>query len=308
MDKVNILLSTYNGEKFLAEQIESLLEQTYPNINIYIRDDGSSDITRDIIERYKSDNRHTIIVIEDNQNLGYPDCFWKLLEVCGDAEYYAFCDQDDVWKPNKIEKAVNMLKDNMLKRKEAASLYIHDYNLCDKDMKKYGMHTIENFDVIRGSQLIFYTIAQGFSMVINNKMRRLLISENPIGKGWPHDGWCIWNAYYFGNIVYDPTVLASYRRHDNTVTSSGSKTYGMVKSWIDKEIMGDETALLEKRAIMFLEYASEVMPNSERQVWEILIFKNRDIANYLRRLFYPKRLKQTLGGELALRILFLLAK
>jgi glycosyltransferase involved in cell wall biosynthesis len=303
MDKVNILLSTYNGEKYLAEQIESLLEQTYFNIDIYIRDDGSSDTTTDIISNYKSDNRHTIKVIEDNQNLGYPDCFWRLLEVCEDAEYYAFCDQDDVWKPNKIEKAVDMLRE-----KEAASLYFHDYNLCDKDMKEYGYHTIEKFTDIKGYQLIFYTIAQGFSMVINDKMRRLLISENPMGKGLPHDGWCIWNAYYFGNIVYDPTVLASYRRHDNTVTSSGSKTYGMVKSWIDKEIMGDETSLLEKRASMFLKFASDVMPKSEQEVWETLIFKNKGIANYLKRLFYPKRLKQTLGGELALRILFLLAK
>jgi hypothetical protein len=134
------------------------------------------------------------------------------------------------------------------------------------------------------------------------------MNESPIGKGWPHDGWCIWNAYYFGSIVYDPTVLASYRRHENTVTSSGTKTYGMVKSWINNEIMGDETSLLEKRATMFLEYASEVIPKSEKEVWEILILKNRNITNYLKRLFYPKRLKQTLGGELALRILFLLAK
>lgn len=303
MKKVRILLATYNGEKYLCEQLDSLVSQTYQNIEIFIRDDGSSDKTIDILKKYEKEYSQMIHIIKDDENLGYPDCFWRLLEISGEVDYYAFCDQDDVWHAEKIERAVKMLE-----KETNPALYIHDYELCDGNLECFGTHSIAGLEQIRGEQLIFYTIAQGFSMIINQEMRGLLLGQEPMGKKLPHDGWCIWNAYYVGKIVYDPTILACYRRHEHTVTSSAMKKGSQIKSWIDKEILGKEMGLLENRAQLFIEYADQYMSKEEKAHWELLTRKKVGIATYLKRLFFPKRLRPSMGGEIALRILFLLGK
>ena len=105
--KVAILMSTYNGEKYLKEQIESLLAQTYGNIEIYIRDDGSKDNTIKIIKNYKE--KYNNIVLKEGKNIGFINSFFELLNLCNDADYYAYCDQDDVWMNDKIERAVKFL-------------------------------------------------------------------------------------------------------------------------------------------------------------------------------------------------------
>ena len=122
--KVNILLPTYNGEKYLSQQLDSLLLQTYPNISITIRDDGSSDRTLSIISEYQSAYPDRIIIIDNPTmtNLGYMQNFWTLLKSSNDSQYYAFCDQDDVWNSNKIELAVRyfLLKRNMADAKPSS--------------------------------------------------------------------------------------------------------------------------------------------------------------------------------------------
>lgn len=303
MERVNILLSTYNGERYIKEQLDSLLYQTYPNIVIYARDDGSSDNTVSILNEYSRKNQEKIILIEDDQNYGYPDCFWNLLVNCDIADFYSFCDQDDVWMPDKIERAVQYLQ-----KEEQCALYIHDYEMCNSELKSLGVHHINNIQNLQGEQLIFYTIAQGFSMVINEKMRLLLLEQNPIKKSLPHDGWCIWNAFYKGKILYDSNILAYYRRHDSTVTSSGMGKKDMILSWLKKELFGKEMKSLEERAEYFLTYMGKNMKESDYKTWLLLITRHKTVHQYFQRLFYPKRLRSSYGGEVALRILFLLGK
>ena len=110
--KVNILLATYNGEKFLKTQLDSLIEQTYENIDIYVRDDCSTDNTVEFIKNYIESNKSgkRIILLENNGvNLRPPKSFYQIARECEPAEYYAFCDQDDVWYPDKIKWAVEEL-------------------------------------------------------------------------------------------------------------------------------------------------------------------------------------------------------
>lgn len=104
--KVAVLLSTYNGEKYLEEQLNSLCNQTYSNLEIVIRDDGSSDGTCDLIKKYQQ--KHNNIKFEEGTNLGFIKSFFCLLELA-DADYYAYCDQDDIWLENKVELAVQAL-------------------------------------------------------------------------------------------------------------------------------------------------------------------------------------------------------
>ena len=109
-ETVDILLATYNGEKYVIEQIESILHQTYKNIRLLISDDCSTDDTRQILEQYqKKDNRIEIFFQE--KNLGYIRNFAFLLNQVKN-KYYMLSDQDDVWLPEKVEKSIQFLKQN----------------------------------------------------------------------------------------------------------------------------------------------------------------------------------------------------
>ena len=108
--KIDILLATYNGAQYISEQIESIINQTNTNWNLIIRDDGSVDNTINIIEGYVSLYPDQITFVKDTQiNLGASMNFSKLVE-SSNAEYIMFCDQDDIWKSNKIEITLNEIK------------------------------------------------------------------------------------------------------------------------------------------------------------------------------------------------------
>ena len=100
MDKVQVLLSTYNGEKYLQEQIESIIRQEDVEISLLIRDDGSCDKTIEIIENLKRKNSN--IIYYSGNNLGPARSFMDLINKSGNFDYYAFSDQDDVWKSKKL--------------------------------------------------------------------------------------------------------------------------------------------------------------------------------------------------------------
>ena len=127
--KVIICMSTYNGEKYVKEQIESLLNQTYKNLEIYVRDDGSKDNTINILEEYEKNNK--IHFIKGN-NVGVVKSFYECLkEAYDNAEYFAYCDQDDKWHKNKIERAISKLKKE---NQEQPTLYFSEFNYCDENL------------------------------------------------------------------------------------------------------------------------------------------------------------------------------
>ncbi len=101
---VAILLSTYNGQLYLKEQIDSLLDQTYKNWCLFVRDDGSSDDTLQIISTYAKKCPERIVLLTDNRgNIKPAASFMQLLSMV-DMDYYMFCDQDDIWLSTKIER------------------------------------------------------------------------------------------------------------------------------------------------------------------------------------------------------------
>ena len=109
MEKVDVLLATYNGEQYLQEQIESILNQTYTDFRLLISDDGSKDKTIDIVEEYaKKDDR--IIIFKQNENMGVVKNFEFLMKQV-QSKYFMFSDQDDIWKKDKIEKSVKKIEE-----------------------------------------------------------------------------------------------------------------------------------------------------------------------------------------------------
>ena len=130
MEQIDILLATYNGQKYLNEQLDSILNQTYNNFRLIISDDASSDDTKKILEEYKKKDSR-IEVYYHEENLGYVKNFEFLLSKV-ENEFYALADQDDIWLQNKIENAVKSLNENN------ADLYFCDLLLINDEGKEIG--------------------------------------------------------------------------------------------------------------------------------------------------------------------------
>ena len=137
---IDILLSTYNGEKFLAEQLDSLLIQTYKDFKLIIRDDCSNDNTLKIISEYKKQYPNKIILVQNNtKNLGSTNSFFELLHHSS-SELIMFCDQDDVWNPDKLEQMVKFY-DETVKEKEKPVLIHSDAEIVDENLCTFTKQT-----------------------------------------------------------------------------------------------------------------------------------------------------------------------
>lgn len=302
MATFNILLSTYNGEKYLKTQLDSLLTQTFQDFLIVIRDDGSTDRTMDIIDEYKAEFPEKIITLTSYSNLGYPDCFWELLERTPEAKYYAFCDQDDVWYEDKLAMAYEMLEKGT---KDEPKIYYHAYDINYDDGPKVDTYYPGNIAIIPIEKQFFYCYTMGYTIVLNQATRELLLEQEPKGKDLPHDVWTLFNVYYRGYMCYDDKPKACYRRHSNSVTSSGKGYSNLITSWITKEILGGECVRTRNRVSMFFEKCADIIPAEDKKKFMLFGYK-KGFKGYFKKLFYPHRLKDSWGGELATRILFLL--
>lgn len=311
--KVNILLSTYNGEAFLACQLDSLLAQDYPNIEIYVRDDGSKDATRDIIRDYaaRSGEGRRVVFINDPassppeklKNLRHNLSFWTLLGESGEADYYAFCDQDDYWEADKVSRGVAALE---AKGGEKPLMYSSSFDYYDENLVRTGSPAQPPLP-IGFKDVVFYAPAFGFTILMNRKLRDLALSASDL-TGMPHDCWTEMLATLFGEFVYDSAKTARYRRHSKTVTYVSASRLRLLKMWLEHDVFG--TVMPEYRHVverLCEEYGSlpGVSP-ADRRCLELFREKKVTPAVYFGRLFYPRRLRPTLGGELALRLCFFL--
>ena len=106
MVTVLVLMSTYNGEAYLTEQVESILKQADVNVKLLVRDDGSTDNTLRILNKYATEEKLDYIT---GKNINWMHSFWTLVNMAHGADYYAFADQDDIWFPDKLARAVSVL-------------------------------------------------------------------------------------------------------------------------------------------------------------------------------------------------------
>ena len=191
--KVAVIMSTYNGEKFVAEQIESILDQTYSNIEIVIRDDGSKDNTVNILKEYSK--KYNNIKLYEGENIGFIKSFFELLKLA-EADYYAYADQDDVWLPNKIKLAVKSLEklDNTKPNMAFGNSDYYDENM--KFLSKGPRNKKYNF-----LTALFSCVTQGMTMTVNKKTRDMIV-ENMPKSCFFHDWWTYLLCMGLGNVAY----------------------------------------------------------------------------------------------------------
>jgi glycosyltransferase involved in cell wall biosynthesis len=210
---VSIVLCTYNGEKYLDEQLSSILNQSYVNFEIIISDDASSDSTLMLLEKYKSDTR--IKIFQNTFNLGYIKNFEiALSHVTGN--FIAFSDQDDIWLSNKLECLVNNIGDKLLVYSNSEYIdengqFLHK-KLSDISLMYSGTNA-------RG--FILWNVVWGHTMLIKKELLPIIL---PIPTIAPHDIWMAFKATDCGGIQYINEVLTYYRQHTSTVTHQTFKS------------------------------------------------------------------------------------
>lgn len=221
---IDILLPTYNGERFIKEQMESVLSQTHRNWRMLIRDDGSSDGTRDILGQYARDYPEKFILVGEGQNrLGACQSFATLLNYSS-ADYVLFCDQDDVWFPDKIEVTLNRML--QLEQVHQKPILVHtDIKVVDENLKvlsdSFWRYQKVNPDRKGLSHLLIQNNVTGCAMMVNRRLKEICapIPQEAIMYDW----WIALAASAFGLIEYlkKPTML--YRQHAESDT--GAKRY-----------------------------------------------------------------------------------
>lgn len=208
MKTVQVLMSTYNGEKYLREQLESILGQTYPCIKVLIRDDGSTDGTVEILKEYK--RKYNNVTYYKEENIGVIQSFLKLLRDSDDCvEYYAFADQDDVWLPEKISRAVQMIEE---KHSEKPVLYCSDTYITDEKLniiKKEDKNPRPSF----GNALV-QNVCTGCTAVMNRELRDIINETRPVDIVM-YDWWFYLSATLYGEVIYDQDAYIYYRQHEN---------------------------------------------------------------------------------------------
>ena len=212
---VSIAMATYNGEKYLRKQLESIYNQTYKNIEFIVCDDRSSDKTVKILQEYQ--NKYGLKFFINEQNLGFVKNFEKAASLCT-GEYIAFADQDDVWLPDKIEILLSEIGNN--------SLICSDAKLIDENNNQVAESLVKNlnFDTrvfLEPPELIFkklfYTpYALGCTILFD---KNLLKEALPIPEGFSyHDYWFLIVACKHSGVKFIDRPLVLYRRHSDNIT------------------------------------------------------------------------------------------
>ena len=202
--RVQVLLSTYNGEKFLNEQLQSLYAQEGVDVALLVRDDGSTDSTCAILAAEQAAGRLTWYT---GENLKPAFSFWNLMQRAPEMPYYAFCDQDDVWDCDKLKAATEMLS----AAGDAPALYFSQTRLVDASLKEIG--NVKISPLLTFGEALSYQFVTGCTMVMNTAMRDVLLRYTPTFIRM-HDIWVYDVAQAIGaRIFFDPQPHISYRQH-----------------------------------------------------------------------------------------------
>ena len=217
---VAILMCTKNGERFIAEQLDSLVAQTHQNWILYVSDDGSSDDTLRILRAYQAKLPTGKIIIREGPKQGF--CINFLSMACDSsirASYYAFCDQDDVWLASKLAVAIQNISENQ--EGDIAYVYCGRTSYVNESLKKIGCSPLFAFPRTFRNALI-QSIAGGNTMVFNqsakNALEKVGVVRHP-----SHDWWVYQLVTGIGGMVfYDPTPQVHYRQHKNAVVGANN--------------------------------------------------------------------------------------
>ena len=266
--KVNILLSTYNGERFLAEQIRSIQDQTFSDWTLLIRDDGSKDQTRQIIEEFvREDDRIRFINPDDVTNVGVIKSFHALVKY-ETADFYFFSDQDDVWLPEKMQMCLDQA--DLYPSQEPLMVYT-DLTVVNQDLEVLAESMIRSQSHHANTELVQEltenTVTGGVSLVNHALVELWDGTEDVI----MHDWYLALLATALGKLVYIDSPGELYRQHDANVL--GARTLSKrVQKWIRPHLLFSSYWDLIKRSQKQAELLlSQVISEEDRNLVQAFV-------------------------------------
>lgn len=295
MSQVAVLMSTYNGEKYLPEQLDSILAQRGERPSIYVRDDGSGDTTLEILQSRTDAGE---LQFEAGDNMGPAKSFLNLLFSAPDHEFYAFADQDDVWLPGKLERALERLDDM---KPHNPRLYFSNVTNADADGKPTGELLSTGTPPGLGNAMV-QCFSIGATMVFNHAARSLLVSRAMPMHVHMHDWWAYLVVASLGQVIYDPEPSMLYRQHGQNVYGSVGHVEYFRRNWravwqSEKMKQGREQA----RDLLAM-YQSE-LPDVTREQLEIFTAEDlgfRSISSALKAPVYKQQAAGTVIAKLQL--------
>lgn len=293
-----ILLSTYNGELFLREQLDSIYHQTYKNFKIYARDDGSWDGTTDILEEYK--NSYGNLHWYSGDNVGTSKSFFELMGfVPLEDAIYVFSDQDDVWMPCKLERIRRIFTERC---KDELFLYCGDTILTDENLRVLKKENFgEKIKPSFGNALI-ENICIGCTAAVNKQVISKVIERVPENEVM-HDWWIYLTVACYGTVFYDKEPLIYYRQHSHNVMGSSItglerlrkrlKNYKNHRNQISRQakeiskiynVSGENGILLE----CIKQYKNSFKENLIL-IWNKKIYRQRKVDNFIFKILFMFR-------------------
>lgn len=227
---IAVILSTYNGEKYVREQIDSILAQTDVDLELFIRDDGSRDSTASILREYEDEFEN--VHVRKGDNLGFRQSFIQELLSHKDFDYYAFSDQDDFWEKEKLRAACGSIQDTGNPQKP--TVYYSNLNIADENLNIYKCTELERRKHSLASVIMRRSIA-GCTMVLNRAMWEKIaenqITDQMLRRG--HDSFIISLCYSIGgHVLCDGNAYIRYRQHqDNTSGGMNGSVQRIKKEW-----------------------------------------------------------------------------
>jgi glycosyltransferase involved in cell wall biosynthesis len=302
---VLILMGTYNGEKYIREQLDSIAAQTHKNWSLLISDDGSTDATIEIAKQWAQELGTRRVEFQTGPKLGFAANYASM--ACDsrlNAEFYAFCDQDDVWLPNKLRIAVDFLMNEEFYEKPL--LYCSRAGYVRNDLKVFDESTLCRREPSFANALV-QCIAGGNTMVFNNPLKKILSLIGPVYPA-SHDWWLYQLTLGIGGRVhYDHEYQLLYRQHEHSQVGGNRGFRAKIKRLLSG-LRGDFRARINQNK-QCLKTASRFFTSEALNVYAL--FYEKKEMGFLERTFSAKKLgihRQSLFENIGLYLLLILKK
>lgn len=268
--KLQILLSSYNGKDFLREQLDSLCAQTIGDIGILVRDDGSIDETLSILDNYTALKNFRLI---KGNNIGPARSFWYLLRCCDDAEFYAFCDQDDVWDPDKLEIAVRALETH---DSSTPVLYCSDVRVTNIDGNIIHEHMVRR-EPADFQHALIRNLAPGCTYVFNRAAKELLCRFDAEKTRILIHDWMVYQIISCtGKVIFDNIPHMNYRQHNHNVIGIDNKSVAGLIRKVQRFWNGSMRNSRSKHALYLEMIYGDLMSPNNRYLTELFAHYRED--------------------------------
>lgn len=299
--KIVVLLSTYNGEKYLKEQIDSILNQKSSHqIDLIIRDDGSSDGTIEILKSYEK-KYPTRVKVDLEDNIGYIHSFFELIRRAEGYDYYALSDQDDIWLEDKIDVAVAACECCTY---DGPLLYGSSSFLVNDKLEIMG-ETQKNLKGITWDNLLIQNFFPGHTQVFNDALCGILKAEVDCSKIYVHDFWITYMAFLHGRAIFDNQSHTYYRQHGTNTVGFGKNSVEWIVERL-KRIGHNDNKKIAAQIGYFYEKCQEDMDEELRTKVSMFIQSQKSLWQRIAYLHKTKLYRQKNFETVLFKILYLL--